>query len=487
MGYTQSLRDSYARKNVLLAGCPERQIIPSKPANNIIMQADIPRVVIAGTHSGCGKTTIASGLMAALVARGCKVQPFKTGPDFIDPSHHTLICSRPSRNLDFCMMGETGIRRTFAAASAGADVAVIEGAMGLFDGREGSDTASAAHVARILKAPVILVVDVHAVSRSIHAVVKGFRDFDPRVKIAGIIYNKIGSDRHRQMIAEEEFVPALGWVPKQPESEVKSRHLGLVMAHESPAMKTYGRVIAESCDLDRILAVARAAPPISVPAIATQKAPATRHRPVIGVARDEAFCFYYQDNLDRLARAGAEVRPFSSLKDEEPDADAIYIGGGYPELHAEMLEHSRCRKFIRDQAEAGMPIYGECGGLMYLCGSLEADNQTYAMAGILPGRAVMTPKLQALGYVTGAFGCRPGLWTGTVVIRGHEFHYSRVECDPEARFAIRLGQGAGIGGGDDGLTEYSTIGAYTHAYFTDTFCKKFVAAAAAFRRNAGTR
>jgi cobyrinic acid a,c-diamide synthase len=447
----------------------------------MIMQAEIPRVVIAGTHSGCGKTTIASGLMAALVTRGCTVQPFKTGPDFIDPSHHTLICGRPSRNLDFCMMGETGIRRTFAAASAGAEIAVIEGAMGLFDGREGSDTASAAHVARILKAPVILVVDVHAVSRSVHAVVKGFRDFDPRVKIAGIIYNKIGSDRHRQMIAQEEFVPALGWVPKQLESEVKSRHLGLVMAHESPAMKTYGRVIAESCDLDRILDIARAAPPLNIPVPVAQKTPAARHRPVIGVARDDAFCFYYQDNLDRLARAGAELRPFSPIADTEPDVDAIYIGGGYPELHAEALERSRCRQFIRDRAAAGIPIYGECGGLMYLCGSLEADRE-YEMAGVLPARAVMTKKLQALGYVHGAFGSRPDLWTGTVAFRGHEFHYSRVECGPDARFAIRLGQGAGIRSGNDGLTEYNTIGTYTHAYFTDAFCRKFVAAAAAFKK-----
>ena len=453
----------------------------------MIMQAEIPRILVAGTHSGCGKTTIASGLMAALVARGITVQPFKTGPDFIDPSHHTLICGRPSRNLDFCMMGEAGIRRTFADASAGANIAVIEGAMGLFDGRGGSDTASAAHVARILRAPVILVVDVHAVSRSIHAVVKGFRDFDPRVKIAGIIYNRIGSDRHRQMIAEEEFVPALGWVPRQPESEVKSRHLGLVMASESPAMQTYGRVIAETCGIDRILGVARAAPPLAVPKAAAQKARSAKNRPTIAVARDAAFCFYYPDNLDRLFRAGAEIRAFSPVAGEVPEADAIYIGGGYPELHAAALEKSKCTNTIRSLAEEGMPIYGECGGLMYLCGSLATEGREYTMAGILPGRAIMTKKLAALGYVKGAFGNRPGLWTGTVAIRGHEFHYSKVECDPEARFAIRLGKGAGIGDGNDGMTEFSTIGAYTHAYFTDAFCRKFVAAAAAFKKTPGKR
>ncbi|MDD1702669.1 MAG: cobyrinate a,c-diamide synthase [Methanoregula sp.] len=451
------------------------------------MQTAIPRVLVAGTHSGCGKTTITTGLMAALVARGITVQPYKTGPDFIDPSHHTLICGRPSRNLDICMMGEAGIKRTFAEASAGAGIAVIEGAMGLFDGREGSDTASAAHVARVLGAPVILVVDVKAVSRSIHATIKGFRDFDPRIKIAGVIYNRGGSDRHRQMIAEEEYVPALGWVPRQPDAEVKSRHLGLLMADESPALTKYGKVIEETCDLDRILSLARAAPPFNVQVSSAKIKPAARHRPVIGVARDAAFCFYYQDNLDRLARAGAELRFFSPMDDTKPEVDAIYIGGGYPELHAEALEHSRCRQFICGQAAAGMPIYGECGGLMYLCGSLETEGKEYTMAGVLPGRAIMTKKLAALGYVKGEFSGPAGLWPGAVAIRGHEFHYSKVECDPEARFAIRLGHGAGIGDGNDGMTEYSTIGAYTHAYFIDAFCKKFVAAAAAFKKTTGKR
>jgi cobyrinic acid a,c-diamide synthase len=451
------------------------------------MHTTIPRVLVAGTHSGCGKTTIATGLMAALVARGIRVQPFKTGPDFIDPSHHTLICGRPSRNLDICMMGGAGIKRTFADASAGADIAVIEGAMGLFDGREGSDTASAAHVARVLNAPVLLVVDVHAVSRSIHATIKGFRDFDPRVKIAGVIYNRGGSERHRQMIAEEEFVPALGWVPRQPDAEVKSRHLGLLMASESPALKKYGSVIAETCNLDRILAIARAAPPLAVPETASPKTRPKKDRPVIAVAQDAAFCFYYQDNIDRLARADAEIREFSPVAGEIPEADAIYLGGGYPELHAAALERSKSTKAIRSRAENGMPVYGECGGLMYLCGSLESDGKKYKMTGILPGRAVMTKRLAALGYVNGTFSGAGSLWPGTVAVRGHEFHYSKVECDRDARFAIRLRLGSGIGSGNDGLTEHAAIGAYTHAYFGDAFCKKFVAAAAAYRRNAGRK
>jgi len=446
------------------------------------MRIGIPGVVVAGTHSGCGKTTIATGLMAALAARGLEVQPFKTGPDFIDPTHHTLICGRESRNLDISMMGEAGVARTFADATEGADIAVIEGAMGLFDGREGSDRASAAHVARVLGAPVILVVDAHAVSRSIHATVKGFRDFDPKVKIAGIIFNRIGSDRHRQMIAEEEYVPALGWVPRQKDCEVKSRHLGLVMAHESPALKQFGRIIAESCDLDRILTVAATARPLAVPGTTAKKSHTSHRRAVIGVARDPAFCFYYQDNLDRLARAGAEIRAFSPVAGEVPEADAIYIGGGYPELHAAALEKSRSTNAISTLAQDGMPVYGECGGLMYLCGALETEGKEYKMAGVLPGRAVMTKRLAALGYVKGAFSGPAGLWPGTVAVRGHEFHYSRVECDRDARFALRLSAGKGISDGNDGLFEHATIGAYTHAYFSDAFARRFVDAAAAWAR-----
>jgi cobyrinic acid a,c-diamide synthase len=449
-------------------------------ARGSYMQVTIPRIVIAGTHSGCGKTTIASGLMASLTERGLRVQPFKTGPDFIDPTHHSVICDRVSRNIDPFMMGEAGILRTFTSASGDADIAVIEGAMGLFDGIDGTDIASTAHVARILRAPVILIVDAYAASRSVHAVVRGFRDFDPHIRIAGIIYNRIATGKHRDMIATEEFVPALGWIPHQRESEVESRYLGLVMAHESDVMRTYGCIVRESCDIDAILDVARSAPALGIPS--TLKTPVVNKRPVIGVARDEAFCFYYQDNLDRLARAGAEIRFFSPMQDTLPEVDALYIGGGYPELHAQKLEDSSCRHSIHDMADQGMPIYGECGGLMYLCGSVSIDCE-YQMAGVLPARVEMTKSIQALGYVKGKYTGRPGLWVGAASLRGHEFHYSRVMCDPGARFAIRLVQGIGIQDGKDGLTEQNAIGAYTHAYFSDTFCRRFVAAAGDFRRN----
>jgi cobyrinic acid a,c-diamide synthase len=418
--------------------------------------------------------------MAALTEHGLRVQPFKTGPDFIDPTHHSATCGRISRNLDPFMMGEAGVLRTFTSAAGDADIAVIEGAMGLFDGIDGTDLANTAHVARILRAPVILVVDAYAASRSVHAVVRGFRHFDPHIRIAGIIYNRIATVKHREMIASEEFVPALGWIPRQQGLEVGSRHLGLVMAHESDGMRSSGPIIRESCDLNAILDVARNAPVLTIPP--ATKTPEVDRKAVIGVARDDAFCFYYQDNLDRLARAGAEIRFFSPLQDTLPEVDALYLGGGYPELHAGKLEDSRCRHAIHDMADKGMPIYGECGGLMYLCVSVSTDRE-YRMAGVLPARVEMTKTIEALGYVKGRFQDQAGLWTGTVSVRGHEFHYSKVACDPDARFAIRLALGKGIQNGRDGLTEQNTLGAYTHAYFSDTFCRRFVAAAEDFRRN----
>jgi cobyrinic acid a,c-diamide synthase len=442
--------------------------------------ATVPRIVIAGTESGCGKTSVASGLMAVLGERGCRVQPFKTGPDFIDPTHHTALCRRVSRNLDPFMMGEEGVLQTFVSASRGSDIAVIEGAMGLYDGIDGTDLASTAHVARILDAPVILVVNAEAASRSVHAVVRGFREFDPRVRIAGVIFNRLGSEKHRSMIAVEEFIPALGYISRQSGPGVQSRHLGLVMASESDGMSAYSAVIRDSCDIGAILEVARSAP--ALPDVSgPDETPETGKQAVIGIAWDRAFCFYYRDNLDRFRRAGAEIRFFSPMDDTLPEIEGLYLGGGYPELYAGRLEVSPCRHAIHNAADRGMPIYGECGGLMYLCGSLTAD-RGYRMAGVLPAGSEMMDQIQALGYVKGSYRDHAGFWGDTVPIVGHEFHYSRVTCDRDARFSLQLTRGIGIRNGNDGLTEENTIGSYTHAYFSDMFCRQFVAAADTFRR-----
>ena len=437
----------------------------------------IPRLLIAGTHSGCGKTTVASGLMAALTARGLRVQPFKTGPDFIDPSHHTKICGRVSRNLDPFMMGRKGVLRTFCGASDGADIAVIEGVMGLFDGVDGTDCASTAHVAKILRAPVILVADVKGMSRSVNALIQGFRMFDPGVRIAGVIANRIGSCRHRDMIEKEARESYLGWIPRKDDLKVPSRHLGLTMAHEDRSMEQFGGIVRDHCDLDGILHVAESAAPLCPED--SPSAPCREPSARIGVALDPAFCFYYQDNLDTLRACGADLVFFSPLSGHLPDVDGVYLGGGYPELYLPELSASGCRTDITRAAGCGMPVLGECGGLMYLTGSITAE-KTYQFCGALPATAEMTGSVQALGYVKGkAVSGWPCIPAGEQ-IRGHEFHYSRVIPERDARFSITLRRGKGICDNQDGIVEHCTIGTYTHAYFSRTFAEAFVSCCAAY-------
>jgi cobyrinic acid a,c-diamide synthase len=408
--------------------------------------------------------------MAALVTQGLQVQPFKVGPDFIDPTHHTKICGRVSRNLDPFMMGEDGVCDTFQRASRGADVAVIEGVMGLFDGIDGSDRSSTAHVATILDAPVVLVVDAKGMSRSAQALIHGFSTYQPYPRIAGIIFNRVGSDRHRQMIESSLTVPAFGWIPKKEELVVKSRHLGLEMAHETGLMSEFGAIIGEHCDLGAILKIARQAPPFCMePSEIRESSPRVK----IGVAWDAAFCFYYQDNIDRLRSAGAKLVFFSPLRDSLPDVQGLYIGGGYPELHLLGLESSSCRTELRKAADDGMPIYGECGGLLFLTEEIVAD-QKYRLCGVLPATTEMTPKVQALGYVKGESIADSSFLPAHLPMLGHEFHYSKVIPHADARYGFRLFRGKGIADGSDGLVINNTIGTYTHAYFSDAFVNSFV-------------
>ncbi len=439
----------------------------------------IPRITVAGTHSGCGKTTLASGLMAALTAQGLMVQPFKVGPDFIDPTHHSAICGRTSRNLDPFMMGEMGVRETFTRAAAGADIAVIEGAMGLYDGLEGSDTASTAHVAKILSAPVLLVVDAGGASRSVHAIVRGYAGFDPGVRVAGVIFNRIGSPRHRAFIETTKSIPVCGWIPRRQDLSVRSRHLGLALADEDDTMSRFGAVVEEACDLPGILGLARSAPPLPTPPDLPDR-PEARVR--IGIASDAAFSFYYADNLDRLVQAGAELVYFSPMTDRLPDVDAVYIGGGYPELHAEALAASRCREDLRRVVDDGMPVLAECGGLIYLSERLKTTDTDHPMAGVLPASAVMADRVQALGYVEARVVGRTPVFEQGASFRGQEFHYSRLDCAPDARFVLELSRGRGIVDGRDGLIEQNAVGQYTHAYFTVGFAGRFVQAATAYRR-----
>jgi cobyrinic acid a,c-diamide synthase len=452
------------------------------------------------------------------------VAPFKVGPDYIDTSHHTAICGHPSRNLDTFMMGEDGVRETFARAAAGTDICVIEGAMGLYDGMGSDDTASAAHVARVLGLPVILVVDVKGISRSAAAIVKGYCDFDKRINVAGVILNRVGSPRHGDMvrtaIRQELSVPVVGEIPKSSRIELPSRHLGLYMAHEGYRMDYVAELeslAVDHLDIPAILNIAQqtrdagytAADEVggggsgsgsgsssvsgsgsssvsgsgssSVSGSGSSSVSGsrsssvsdadgddngndgtTRHDITIGIARDPAFCFYYADLIDSL-KLDANLVFWSPLADDLPEADGFYFGGGYPELYAkELSARSKTGKEIRGAAADEVPIYGECGGMIYLCESLiDLDGNAYPMAGVLPAETAMTNRLQALGYTDATVSGNPVVPRGR--IRGHEFHYSETDCAPDVRFAYRMNRGKGIKDGMDGMVEYATLGSYMHA------------------------
>jgi cobyrinic acid a,c-diamide synthase len=433
-------------------------------------------VLLAGTHSGVGKTTVSMGIMAALKKREMDVQPYKVGPDYIDPTYHTAICGKPSRNLDTFMMQVEGVRRTFSRHAKNNDINVIEGVMGLFDGMDSTEIASSAHVAKSLGVPVILVINVHGMSRSAAALVKGFSEFDRDVNIAGVILNRVGSPRHAKMIKDcIPGIPIVGTLPRNQDISVPSRHLGLYMAHEQDFDATrLAGFIEQNIDLDAIISIAENAPDIE-PA-KEEKLPEPDVR--IGVAMDGAFCFYYQEMFDSFREAGAEIVPFSPIKGEVPEVDGMYFGGGYPELYLKELEDSRTTKVLKDLSADGMPIYGECGGLQYLSTSYEVEDKIYRTADLFPAETVMTKKLQALGYTEGT--AKGDFIKGT--IRGHEFHYSVTNCASDARLAYEMKRGKGIRDGKDGITEHNSLASYTHAHPASFPVKSFVEKCREYKR-----
>ncbi len=432
---------------------------------------NIPRIVIAGIHSGCGKTTITRGLMAALKKRGLVVQPFKIGPDFIDPSHHTRICGRVSRNLDVVMAGEEGLTDSFYTGCAGADIAVIEGVMGMYDGMD-TTFGSTAHIAKILKAPLLLVIPVHGMATSVHAIASGFKNYESDSTLAGVILNKVGSPRHAELLKIGAQIPQLGFVPKDPSFHTKSRHLGLVMGEEKTTEEPV-TIIEESCDIPDIIRVASSAPPLT---IHLQEENIPSPKATIGVAKDPAFCFYYQHNLDMLERSGAGLVYFSPMQDHLPKVDALYLGGGYPELHAEMLESGPARAEIRNACDNGLPTFGECGGLLYLTEGLTGERK-YRWTGVLPGNTEMAQRFQALGYCEGKTTGGTSLTPGGNEVRGHEFHYSFVTPGRDAKYAINLTRGKGIRDGLDGMFVHETVGCYTHGWFSKQFSDTIIRAA----------
>ena len=437
---------------------------------------NLPRLVIAGTHSGVGKTTVTLAILAALSARGRRVQPFKAGPDFIDPSHHSMVTGRLSRNLDGWMLGEFVNREIFARVAADADLSIIEGMMGLFDGSSPvNEIGSTAELAKQLAAPVLLVIDGSAMARSAAAMLSGYAKFDSALHVKGVLFNRVSSEGHYKLLKEaveqETDVVAVGYLRPDPAVTISDRHLGLVTAMEQGSGELYSRLAKaaeETVDLDRIEALARSCRELT--AVAPQ--PVMRHhgRTVrIGVAQDLAFCFYYPDNLELLEAEGAELVKFSPMNDQVlPDLDMLYLGGGYPELHGERLASNvTLRTAIRRFAERGGTIYAECGGMMYLTQAIrDFAGVSHEMVGLFPAEAVMRKTDLTLGYRTlevsqdcilGATGARA---------RGHEFHYSTLVPKGSLDYACALHDARGESKGSDGLVVGNTLALYTHVHFS---------------------
>ena len=450
-------------------------------------------LVIAGTHSGVGKTTITIGIMSALRKRGLSIQPFKIGPDFIDPGYHELVCKVPSRNLDSWMLDRSYNRRLLLHHSRDKDIALIEGVMGLYDGsRSAREDGSTAHMAKLLKAPVILVVDAKGMSRSVAALVSGFEHFDKHLQVPGVILNRVGSKDHyawlKQVIEKKTRARVLGYLPPDATVRIPERHLGLLTTKENSLNRTFIRRITDlverHIDLDLLVKMAS---PVALPRILSKPAhgvSASRDTaPVrIAVAYDKAFCFYYQDNLDLLSHWGARLTYFSPLKDLSlPEGvDGIYLGGGYPELFAADLAGNReLLKGIKQFAESGGTIYAECGGLMYLGKYIQGfEKKTYRMAGLFPFTTVMHNKLTDLGYYTVTSRKSTILTKRGDTAKGHQFRYSSIKGMPQSSnsvFSLRKNRSSKIQ--KEGFAFKNVLVSYVHLHFgsNSTLAQRFVA------------
>lgn len=432
-------------------------------------------IVIAGPASGVGKTTIALGLMAAFRRRGLVVQPFKCGPDFIDAGHHTRVCDRPSRNLDGWMLsGETN-RTVFAQHAAAVDIAIVEGVMGLFDGARGSGEGSTAAMAKHLGLPVLFVVEASTMAASAAALVRGFETFDPAVRIAGVVFNQIGSAAHysllRDALEQAGCAPAIGYLPRDTSLRIPERHLGLYTAQEdvlpAAALDHLSSLMEQHVDLNRVLDIAALEEADYTPAGRSRAAGDTVR---IAVARDPAFCFYYEDNLDALHADGAEIVEFSPLTDGTlPEGtDALYIGGGYPELYTtELSTNTSMRHAIAAFVARGGPTYAECGGLMYLGRHLRLrDGTSVPMVGVLPFGTMVTDRLVRFGYTEVSFttGCLLGR-AGTTA-RGHSFHYSTIDGAPEdVACAYHVRSTLSGTEGAEGYVVGNVLASYIHLHF----------------------
>ena len=407
-----------------------------------------PTVVIAGVRSGVGKTTIATGIMGALAGRGYRVQPFKAGPDYIDPSYHRLACGVPSRNLDTWLLPHRTVLELYQRAGARRDISVVEGVMGVFDGHSSlSEDGSTAELAKLLNAPVILVADASKVARSVAAEVLGYQQFDPELRIAGVILNGVGGPRHLEFcqpqIEATTGLPVLGYLPRREELVQPERHLGLIPTVEGTvARQWYNALIAQvedTIDLDRIVELAAGSKSVAVPPEAYPAEPQPK-RARIAIAQDKAFSFYYQDSLDLLEAWGAELVHFSPLEDESlpQGAGGLYLGGGFPEMFAaELSANKPMRAAIREAVSHDLPVYAECGGLMYLGRSLsDLEGVQYPMVGVIPAVSSMSKQHLTLGYREVESRTDGPLLRRGQRVRGHEFHWSILEQQPDPEQSV---------------------------------------------------
>jgi cobyrinic acid a,c-diamide synthase len=445
-------------------------------------------LVIAGTHSGCGKTTVTLGILAALKKKNYRVQPFKAGPDFIDAGLHRTITGSASRNLDLWMCGEDYIKDCIHEHSAGSDIAVVEGVMGMYDGN-----ISTAHLAAALGLPVVLVVDAYGMAESASAIVRGFRDQGTGmgVTIAGLIFNRVGSERHYQRLKNSiQDMPVLGYLQRDLDFKIPHRHLGLIVAEEDPIgreeIDKLADAVLENINIDflvRKCVSTEARKPIekgltgkALPAPASN--PPNLHSCAlkIGVAYDRAFCFYYEDNFDLLRTAGAAIETFSPLADRTvPEGlDALYIGGGYPELHAKDLSRNRSMiDSVQELSDSGMPVYAECGGFMYLTeGIYDLENIFHPMAGVFPFKTRMTRSRAGLGYREAVLDEDSILGQKGTILRGHEFHYSEITSPSppylrgsKGNFIYSVKDGSGNELHKEGYKVRDVLGSYIHVHF----------------------
>jgi cobyrinic acid a,c-diamide synthase len=428
------------------------------------------RIVVAGTASGVGKTTVATGLIAALRARGLAVQGFKVGPDYIDPGFHSLASGRPGRNLDAYLCGPELIAPLARHGSAGAEISVIEGVMGLFDGASGQgELASTAQVAKLLGAPVLLVLDAAAMSRSVAAIVHGYRDFDRSLDLAGVVLNRVGSERHELLLREaiEPLgVPVLGCLRRDERMAVPERHLGLVPAGERAAenramLGALAEALERSVEVDAVLDLARRAPELSGPAWSPEPAQTVEGGARVAIAQSQAFSFHYAENLELLRAAGAELVPFDPLREESlPEGTgALLLAGGFPEVFAaELSENAALREEVAAFARSGRPVLAECGGLLYLGAELDGR----AMCGVLPVKGEMKRRL-SLGYREATVAAPSPCFEAGERFRGHEFHYSGIEPAASESPAWKLAAGGAEWG--EGFVSGGVHASYLHLHW----------------------